>query len=172
MGRFGRITNYGSGIFHDQKHNHKLNEVSKLVTYLPLGDCFFDFHCMKMNIFLEVGHFTPVTKVTEVSFVNKELYELVTDENSKKIVKELMDTELRHKSLLEEIGARDLHFIRENIERLGGNELGVIPSLKGNLNDYEVKEILNYALKKESQSVQRYTILAEAAEDKDIKVFF
>lgn len=92
------------------------------------------------------------------------------EENSKRFCEEMAREELRHMKMLEELGSQDLKFLLESVERAGGFKLDVVVHLDRPVQSYELKELFEFALKKEAESISRYRQLAKASED--LKDFF
>jgi rubrerythrin len=101
-----------------------------------------------------------------------ELKGLVVDRESRFLCEHLALVELRHKKMLEEISLLDFGNMQGRIDSLGGYKLEVIDFLKKPLKNYELKEILEFAEKKEAEAVNHYRMLAKISPEGELKTFF
>jgi rubrerythrin len=102
----------------------------------------------------------------------KRIKDLFSDKESINLCEELMLSELRHKSIIQELYLKDLDDISEKIEKLGAYDLDFINSLNSPLAFKDIELILKYALKKEANSVMRYTKYLDIVSDYISKDFF
>lgn len=94
------------------------------------------------------------------------------DHNAAALCESLVEEETRHKTMLESLGAQELRFVQERIDKIGGYALHATERFSYPVEDSKTDELFDMAIEREKTSIQQYQALKEAATSDDVRRFF